>query len=99
MFFLRLLSRLPFSVLYAFSDFLFVVSYHLVRYRRKLVRHNLVGSFPEKPLSEIRAIEKTFYKNLCDYGVETLKLFTISKEELMERMRFDHDNFLEQFTS
>jgi Kdo2-lipid IVA lauroyltransferase/acyltransferase len=99
MFFLKLLSRLPFRLLYAFSDFLFFGSYYVVRYRRKLVRQNLENSFPEKSEKELKVIEKAFYKNLCDYGVETLKLFTISKEDLMSRMRFDHQNFLEQFTS
>lgn len=99
MFFLRLLSRLPFATLYAFSDFVYFVSYYLVRYRRNLVRQNLIDSFPEKSKQEIVAIEKSFYQNLCDYGVETLKLFTIGKDELTKRMHFNHGNFLEQFTS
>jgi Kdo2-lipid IVA lauroyltransferase/acyltransferase len=97
MFFIKLLSRLPFSTLYAFSDFLFFVSYHIVRYRRKLVRKNLLNSFPEKALDEIKKIEEDFYRNLCDYSVETLKLLTISREELTKRMSFNHKGFLEQF--
>jgi KDO2-lipid IV(A) lauroyltransferase len=88
MFLIRILSRLPLSVLYIFSDFLFFISYYLVRYRRKLVRKNLSASFPEKPVNEINAIEKQFFKNLCDYAIETLKLLTISKEELGKRMVF-----------
>lgn len=82
----RLFSRLPFPVLYALSDFLFLVSYHVVKYRRKLVMKNLRNSFPEKSTSELRAIEKAFYRNLCDYAVETLKLLTIDKQELIKRM-------------
>ena len=97
MFFIKLLSRLPFSVLYAFSDFLFFASYHLVRYRRTLVRKNLQNSFPGKTIGEVKIIEKEFYKNLCDYSVETLKLLTISREELSRRMTFIHPGFLEQF--
>ncbi len=88
MFALKLLSRLPFTVLYVISDFLFFVSYHLIKYRRKLVWKNLKNSFPDKSDSELRQIEKTFYKNLCDYGVETIKLLTISKEELNRRVTF-----------
>src|SRR5687768_13295905 len=97
MFFIKLLSRLPFSALYAFSDFLFFVSYYLVRYRRNLVRKNLLKSFPEKSPDEIKRIEVEFYRNLCDYSVETLKLLTITKEELTARMTFNHRGFLEQF--
>lgn len=92
MFFLRLLSRLPFPVLYAFSDFLFFMSFYVVRYRRKMVQKNLKNSFPEKSAAELKKIEKDFYGNLCDYGVEMLKLVTLSKEELSRRMVFNHQH-------
>jgi KDO2-lipid IV(A) lauroyltransferase len=88
MFFIRLISRLPFPILYGISDFLFVVSYYLVGYRRKMVWKNLKNSFPEKTEQELRKIEREFYRNLCDYAVETLKLITIRKEELAKRMAF-----------
>jgi KDO2-lipid IV(A) lauroyltransferase len=88
MFFIRLISRLPFPILYGISDFLFVVSYYLVGYRRKMVWKNLKNSFPEKTEQELRKIAREFYRNLCDYAVETLKLITIRKEELAKRMAF-----------
>ncbi len=97
MFFIRLLSRLPLTVLYAISDFLFIVSFYVVRYRRALVQANLANSFPEKEKKELRNIEKEFYKNLCDYGVETLKLVTISKEELSSRMVFKNSEVPESY--
>lgn len=88
MIFARLLSRLPFWVLYAISDFLFVISFYFIRYRRNLVWKNLKNSFPEKPEPELRSIEKEFYQNLCDYAVEMLKLLTISQAELDRRVVF-----------
>ena len=88
MFFLKLLSRIPLPILYWFSDFLFFMSYRVVGYRRKLVKKNLKRSFPEKSKAELKSIEKEFYKNLCDYAVETLKLLTISEAELRKRMQF-----------
>jgi len=97
MFILKLLSLLPFPILYAFSDFLFVVSYHLVGYRIKIVRKNLEKSFPEKSIEERRKIEKQFYKDLCDYGVETLKLLTISKEDLMKRLRYKNPEITQPY--
>jgi Kdo2-lipid IVA lauroyltransferase/acyltransferase len=99
MFVIRLLSRLPFSVLYVFSDFCFFITYYVVRYRRKLVQKNLRNSFPEKSASEIETIEKQYYKNLCDYAVEMLKLLTISREELSERMKFEQPEVLENFAA
>lgn len=97
MFFIRLLSRLPFPVLYAFSDFLFVVSFYVVRYRRRLVEKNLKQAFPIKTREELAAIEIGFYRNLCDYAVETLKLLTISKGELVKRMVFKHPEVPKSF--
>lgn len=89
MFLVRLISRLPFGVLYLISDFLFFVSYRLVKYRRKMVWKNLKNAFPEKSDTELRVIEKDFYANLCDYAVETLKALTMSKEEIARRMSFE----------
>jgi KDO2-lipid IV(A) lauroyltransferase len=97
MLFLRWLSRLPFPILYALSDFLFVICFYLVQYRRKLVKKNLKNSFPEKSEQERNSIEKDFYKNLCDYAVEMLKLLTLSKEELSKRMVFQNPEVPEGF--
>jgi KDO2-lipid IV(A) lauroyltransferase len=90
MIFARLLSRLPFWVLYAVSDVLFIISFYLIRYRRKMVWKNLTNSFPDKSVAELRNIEKEFYTNLCDYAVEMLKLLTISKSELGKRVVFNN---------
>ena len=56
--------------------------------RRNIVRKNLVGSFPEKSQEEIIRIEKKFYHFFCDYMVETIKLFSMSKKQIMRRMTF-----------
>ncbi len=67
---------------------MFFMAYYIIRYRRRLVNSNLRLSFPEKSIDELKKIEKEFYRNLCDYTVETLKLLSISKEELGKRMVF-----------
>ena len=99
MFFIRLLSYLPLPILYGISDFLFFVSYRLVRYRRKMVWSNLQNAFPEKSHDELRAVEKAFFKNLCDYAVEMIKLITISKEELGRRMKFKTPELPEKYAA
>jgi len=88
MIFIRFISKLPFPVLYTLSDVLYFFAYYLVGYRIKLVRNNLSNSFPEKSVQELRKIEREFYRNLCDYAVETIKLLTIPAEELKQRMRY-----------
>ncbi len=97
MFFLRILSRLPFRVLYLFSDFLFFIAYRVIKYRRKIVFRNMKNSFPGKSDEEIRGFEKEFYHNLCDYAVETLKLLTISQQELNRRMVFLNPETIDPF--
>ena len=58
------LSVHPFWLLYLKSDFYCFVTYHLIRYRRKVVRQNLLRSFPEKSENEIKAIEKRYYHTI-----------------------------------
>lgn len=92
---LKLLSRLPFRVLYLIADFLFVVSFYVIGYRRKVVQANLARALPELSLVAREKIEKEFFQNLADYGVETLKLLTISPEELRRRMVYKNPEILE----
>jgi KDO2-lipid IV(A) lauroyltransferase len=99
MWLLKLLARLPFSFLYLFSDFLFFVSYRIVAYRKKLVRQNIRNSLPHLSEKEQLSVEHDFYKNLCDYAVETLKLTGITKAEMQKRMRFTNLDLMEKYTS
>ena len=80
-------SLLPLGVLYVFSDIASVLVW-AVGYRRKVVRSNLSSSFPEKSPQELRRLERAFYRYLCDYFVETLKLTSMGEEELRRRMVF-----------
>lgn len=87
-FFFKLMSRLPFSVLYVMSGGIYVLLYHVARYRRKIVRKNLTECFPEKDLKEIRDIEKKSYRFFSDNIVESFKMSSMSPEEMGRRMRF-----------
>lgn len=87
-FLLYLLSLLPMRLLYLLSDCLFFPLFHIVKYRRKVVEKQLDECFPGKSMQERRAIERQFYHFFCDYLVEVIKLFSISKKEMMRRMKF-----------
>lgn len=82
------LSHLPFRVLYALADVLYYPLYYVIRYRRRIVRHNLTTSFPDKSLHEILEIERRFYHYFADMMLETCKLASISPAELRRRVRF-----------
>lgn len=81
-------SYLPLPVMYAFSDVLYYPFYYLIRYRRKITRKNLLSSFPEKSLDEIKKIEKRFYHFFLDLFVETCKYATIPEKEIRKRLKF-----------
>ena len=85
-----LISLLPLWILYGMSDFLYIIAYRLWGYRKKLVRRHLAECFPEKSEDERRKIEREYYHWFCDYIVETLKLLTISKDNLVRRIRFEN---------
>lgn len=83
-----LVSKLPYRALYVISDIANLVLYHIVRYRRDIVRRNITSAFPEKSLEECISIERGFYKWFCDYSVETVKLMSVSRQELLSRIEF-----------
>ena len=81
-------SILPYWLLYLKSDVYCFLTYHVVRYRRKVVRKNLLQSFPDKDAKEIKAIEKRFYHNLCDLVVEAPKMMRMGSEGYRNRITF-----------
>ncbi|QQL51117.1 lysophospholipid acyltransferase family protein [Mucilaginibacter ginkgonis] len=95
-FFLYLLSLLPLAVLYVLSDVLYIVTYYLIGYRRKVVAENLKNSFPEKTEAELNTISKKYYRYLCDLMVETIKLLTMSQAEVTKRVDLYNTAFLEE---
>jgi len=89
-YFLYGLALLPLPILYVFSFIIYYILYYTSGYRRKVVRENLLNSFPHKELSEIIAIEKEYYKYLCNLIVEIIKMPLISKKELSKRFKFNN---------
>ena len=51
-----IIGLLPFGLLYFLSDVNAFLLYHVIRYRRKVVRQNLQNSFPEKSITELKKI-------------------------------------------
>jgi KDO2-lipid IV(A) lauroyltransferase len=79
-------SLLPFRLLYGLSDFLFLLFYYIIGYRKKIVLGNIQRSFPEKSHQEQLEICKKFYRHFCDLILESLKTFTISEKQVLKRV-------------
>ena len=86
--FLWLISILPFRVLYIISDVIYILIYHILGYRKKVVNSNLHLAFPNKTDDEIKTIRKKFYHHLCDMLLESIKSITISEAEMKKRYVF-----------
>ena len=94
---LRLISRLPLSVLYRLSDFIYLMLRFVIGYRKAVIMKNLRASFPEKPEQECRRIRNQFYRHLGDVIVESFKTLTISEKELNQRVHLVNPEVINQF--
>lgn len=92
-------SLLPLWLLYRVSDLLYVMLFYVARYRRRTVWLNIVTSFPEREPEEHKEIERGFYRWFCDYIVETVKLLTISPDEIRRRLVFKGTELIDQCVS
>lgn len=90
MVFFKLLSKLPLSLLYSFSNALSFVVYYLIRYRRKISYNNIRNSFPDKTNKQIKKIQKQAYRNISDSFFEMIKTYNISEKELRSRVALNN---------
>lgn len=86
--FLWCISILPFRLLYILSDFVYLIVYYVIGYRKKTVRENLALALPNLSDAERLIIEKKSFQHLCDMFLEMIKTMTISKKEISERFVF-----------
>ncbi|MBS9774481.1 MAG: lysophospholipid acyltransferase family protein [Tenacibaculum sp.] len=88
------LSRLPMRILYLISNFLFVLVYYVVGYRKKVVISNIKTVFPEKNEKEVKLIAKKFFQHFTDLIVESVKFFSISEKEIKKRYTYKNINVI-----
>jgi KDO2-lipid IV(A) lauroyltransferase len=92
--FLYLVSLLPFSLLYGFSDFCCFLFRDVTKYRKGVILTNLRRSFPEKTEQEIQEIATKYYSFMCDVFVETFKMLTITEKEMLQRCGVSKEAYL-----
>lgn len=94
---LRIVSRIPFRVLYVLSDIFRFLIYNIGKYRVKVVRKNLLLVFPEKSEKELRKIEKEFYRHFFDTMMEITKSMSITSEQLNARFVYTNLEVLKKY--
>ena len=83
----RLISWLPFPLLYTAAWFAYLVLYYVAGYRKAVVRQNLGRAFPDKSEAEITALAKAFYRRLAQVAFEIVKARRMRREQFLERVR------------
>jgi len=69
-------------MLYVFSDFIYIIVYGIIGYRKKTVRENLALALPHLTDKERLDIEKKSYHHLCDMFLEMIKTMSLSEAEM-----------------
>jgi KDO2-lipid IV(A) lauroyltransferase len=93
----RMLGRLPLPLLYGVASLLAWVLYRVVRYRRAVVDENLRHAFPELDRAQLAALEKRFYRHICDLGVELLASRTMARDEFQRHVELDNPEVLQPY--
>ncbi len=96
---LWLLTLLPLRVLHMLSDFLFLITYYILGYRKKVVLQNLHNSFPDKDEKELKRITIKFYHYLCDYFLESVYLINMSEKECNRRYKYKNIELVHRLAS
>ncbi|SDE00044.1 KDO2-lipid IV(A) lauroyltransferase [Dyadobacter soli] len=86
---LNAVSKLSWGALYKLSDIFRFLIFDIGQYRKKVVLNNLRNSFPASDEQTIHAIAAKFYRNFTDIMFETIKLKSITREDLLARIDLD----------
>ena len=93
---LTAISRLSWKNLYKLSDIFRFLIFDVIQYRKKVIIENLHNSFPEQDERTIRKIARKYYRNFTDIIFETIKLRSISKNDLLRRFEVE-TSLLDQY--
>ncbi|MDI5889187.1 lysophospholipid acyltransferase family protein [Flavobacterium yafengii] len=95
--FLWIISILPFRIFYWFSDFIYLIVYYIIGYRKKTVKENLALALPLLSDKERLVIERKSYHHLCDMFLEMIKTMTISADEMNKRFVVTNIELVKEF--
>lgn len=86
----------PLEFHFIISDFLCFWVYRVFGYRKTVVRQNLINSFPQKSIDEIKKIEKDFYRGFIDVFLETLYMTHIDITKDTKRLQIENFETLQK---
>ena len=93
------LARLPLPLLYGLGWFAYVLTFHVLRWRRDLAARNLAAAFPEKTQAERDAIMRRNYRNLGETLAEIFWSFGATAEEFAGRVVIENTDLVDRFVA
>jgi Kdo2-lipid IVA lauroyltransferase/acyltransferase len=84
---IKFFSRLPMRALYAFSTFLYLLAFYVVRHRHQVIREQIRKVFPDSSDAEQVRIHKRFLRNFCDVLMEVVKSVSMHADDMRDHMR------------
>lgn len=92
--FVFIIGLIPFSLIYRISDVLYFLILKPFPYRNRIIKKNISLSFPHYTAEQVQAVQNQFYRYLLDLFLESIKVMSMSKEEILERMVVEDDRVL-----
>lgn len=84
-------------VMYLIGDLMYLIVYHVIGYRKEVVRSNLRNSFPDWDDKKLHQTEKRYYHHLCQLLVEGVKMLSMSRKQVMRRYRCTNPEILQPY--
>lgn len=85
------------AVLHGIGDVFAMVLYRIVRYRRSVVRENLVQCFPEFNSAQILKIEWAYYRHMSSLIVEFWKQLSVDQRFYKRRVELENVELFHEF--
>ena len=95
----RLLSWLPFPLLYALAWVAYLLLYYVTGYRKTVVYENLRRAFPDKSAREVTVLAKMFYRQLAQVAFEIVKARRMSKADFRQRVELVNPELIRQYSN
>ncbi len=91
------LSKLPFRVLYFISDLVYILIFHIIGYRKEVVKSNIKIAYPDISEEKLKVITRKFYHHFCDIFIEMIKTMSITESEMKKRYTFTNMEVAEKY--
>lgn len=83
----RLLTRIPFNVLYGLAGIIGWLTFHVFPHRERVVRESLGKAFPAYDEGQLREVIRRYYYGFAQVLVEVIKSASLPAEDFLRRVR------------